>query len=163
MASPEIVAFPSAATFERHHAVLYDLMVAATNSIDPDTYGPMLQRLNISTMKCACLLAAVRQEPREERITIEVTDYIKALSYVSDWIPSTLELIGNLGKSAFESDVVKTLKFVTNHDGCAKGDVMRHYRFSAREMTNVLDTLEGRGQLDIRREGKAQRLWLVGG
>ena len=161
MASPAIEAHPTQAAFDRYHLFMTTIVQAGEDSIEPTTYSPMMLRFAESTLRCAGLLAAARQEPRNDRIVIEVSDVSKAISYTNEWIPSTVELLANLGRTAFEGDVIKTLAYVAANNGCHKGAVMRHFHFSARDMNNILDTLEGRGQLDIRRDAKASVLWAV--
>lgn len=162
MATPMVTAELTQAAWERCASLERALMQAGADSVEPDMYVPMLARFYMSTLKCACLLAADRQEPHEEHITVGHLDIIKAVSYTSTWMPSMLELVSNLGKSAFESDTMKVLKFIAANDGCPSGSVMRYFRLSAREMGNIMDTLEGRGLVDIRRDGKAKLLWSVG-
>jgi hypothetical protein len=161
MVVPTVVAEPTNACYERYDKLEATLLAAAKDSIDSGLYMPMVQRFATSTLKCAVLLAAARQAPKEDKIIVEDFDLIDALAYTSKWIPHMIELLQNLGRSAFENDVQKVAGYIQEHDGCASGVVMRNYKLSKRELDNILETLEGRGMIDIRRVGKGKFLWMV--
>ena len=155
------VAEPTEAAYVRYNEFEQLLLRYGYDSQDPALYTPMLNRFSISTLKCATLLAAQRQEPQYNKIKVEASDIVKAISHTSKWLPYMIELMSNLGNTVFEQDLIKVLKFVTDHQGCPSGAVMRNYKFSAKQMANILDTLEGRGLIDIRTQGKGKLLWTI--
>jgi len=161
MIPPQIIAHPTQACWDRYAQLEHALMKAGSDSIEPHIFIPMLARFVMSTLKCATLLAAHRQEPKNETILVEAFDFVDALSHTTKCLPYMLEVISNVGRTAFEGDIQKVYNFVKNHNGCPSGAVMRNYRLSAREMKNILETLEGRGLVDIRQAGKGKSLWAL--
>jgi hypothetical protein len=161
MASPQVVAVPSQACWDRYAVLERVLIRAAYDSLDKETYTPMMSRFAMSTLKCAMLLAAARQEPKDDKIVVEAFDLVDALSFTSKWTSSMIEVLQNIGRSVFEDDTQRVYRFVRENDGTPSGVVMRRFKLSAREMHNILETLDGRGMIDIRKAGKAKMLWVV--
>lgn len=162
MEMPTVVAHPTQACWDRYAQVEKVLMKAGHESVDPSLYTPMLARFLMSTLKCATLLAAHRQTPKDDTITVEVSDFVDALAHTTNWIPYVLEILSNLGRTAFEADVQKVYKWITEHEGSPSGAVLRNYKLSARDARNIFETLEGRGMIELRKQGRGHTLWVVG-
>jgi hypothetical protein len=56
----------------------------------------------------------------------------------------------------------KVFNFIKQNVGCPSTAVMRNFRLMKRENDNILDTLVGRGMIDIRQEGKGRFLFPIG-
>lgn len=161
MVSPQITAHPTQACFDRFDKLQRQLQEAALTSVEPPMFTPVVERFSTSTLKCAALLAATRQEPKADKIVIEAYDLVDALFFTAPWLVHMVEVLENLGRSAFENDTQKVYKYIQENDGCVSGEVMTRFRLSAVEMRNIRETLEGRGMVDIRKVGKAVHFWVI--
>jgi hypothetical protein len=117
------------------------------------TAQPTFDRLSWSLLKLAMLLAASRQEPKDNRIKVDVKDIQSAAFYIQKWGRHSIDLITNVGRSANERIVNRVLEFVRRNPNCTRSAISRSFHFSKQELNIVLDTLEDRKQIVLTREG----------
>lgn len=124
---------------------------------------PTFQRLFFSMLKMSLLVAATRREPKDNNtIVVEKRDIEQAACYIQRWGRHTVKLLSNAGKADIEKVLDKVLEHINESpDGCTKSSVMLRWRLSSREMKEVIETLEGRGLVEIRRRGKTTRFYPI--
>lgn len=139
------------------------LIQEASNSPFSNVALPTFQRLGFSMLKMSVLIAASRKEPKDNRtIPVEIADVRQAAFYIQKWGKYSVDLVMNAGKPNLEKTLDKVLANVRMEPGCTKSSIMMRYRFSSREMKDVLETLMERGLVTISRKGRATRLYPVG-
>lgn len=121
---------------------------------------PTFERLHKSCLKMAMLLAAERQIPDKKRkIEVSEQDIINACYYMQDWGRYSIDLIKNVGRNKATRLLGKIFTSVERHPGVLKSRIMQWYHLSAREIDDIIRTLEDRGEVTMTKEGKARRLW----
>jgi hypothetical protein len=124
---------------------------------------PTFQRLGFSMLKMSMLIAITRREPQDNRvITVNREDVKQAAFYIQKWGKYSVDLIMNAGKPNLEKTLDKVLMHIRAEPGCTKSSVMMRYRFSSREMKDVIETLTDRGLITMSRKGRTTRLYSVG-
>ena len=120
-----------------------------------------MDRLAKSGLKAAVLLSAARRQ--EEKLIVTESDLVKAFSYVEQWRVHTLEVINNMGRSTAENQINAVMGSIQRKPGIRKSEIMRNYHLSAREMGQILDTLDQRAMITQQRDGRGAKLFPVGG
>lgn len=139
------------------------LIHEGTNSPFSNVALPTFQRLGFSMLKMSILIAASRKEPRENRtILIDTKDIKQAAFYIQKWGRYSVDLVMNAGKPNLEKTLDKVLMHIRGDPGCTKSSVMLRYRFSSREMKDVIETLTDRGLITMSKKGRTTRLYVVG-
>lgn len=122
---------------------------SASSLVAQPTFG----RLAWSSLKMGMLFAAARQEPVDGKISVEVTDLQAATWYVQKWGRHTVDLIQNVGRTANQRIISRVYEHVKRRPGCSRSEVSRFFHLSKKELDLVLDTLQDRGQVIIKKSG----------
>lgn len=143
--------------WELYGEIEFRMVQAASISTHSTIMLPTFERLSRSMLKMALLVAASRQPPQGVLIPIGVDDIRKAASYIQLWGNYTIEMLENLGRGTTMRLIEKVLDQIKHFPGINRGDVMRTNNLTRRDMTEIQDTLEDRGQLNVIREGRGTR------
>ena len=119
---------------------------------------PTYERMSRSLLKMAMLIAAVRRDPDDNVLEVFDQDVAIAAKYVQRWMPFTVDLLLNAGRTTSQRLLDNVLGAIRREPGILRGKVMQRYHLSRREMDEVQNTLEDRGQIDIEKKGKAVSL-----
>lgn len=135
----------------------------ATNSPFSMVALPTFQRLGFSMLKMAILIAITRREPKDNRtIAVDRSDIKQAAFYIQQWGKYSVDLVMNAGKPNIEKTLDKVMLAIKSEPGCTRSSIMLRFRFSSREMKDVVDTLMERGQISISKKGRTLKLYPVG-
>jgi hypothetical protein len=118
---------------------------------------PTMDRLCKSGLKCAVLIAASRS--LDDNVLVTDQDIIKAFYYVEQWIPHTNYIINIIGMSPDEKNIQRVYSMVKVKPGVMRSDIMRNLRLNARNMDSIVATLQQRGLIDKKREGRIERYY----
>lgn len=131
-----------------------DLLKAGTSVERPELMTPLYSRLGISALKASVLIAASRQ--REEEVIVEEADIVHALKYAEGWRQYANEVVNGIGKNAAERALDRILVAVVKSPGISRSKLMQYYHLTAREADAVFSTLEQRGMITRRMNGRTQ-------
>lgn len=121
----------------------------------PEIMTPVGDRLAKSMLKAALLIAAARQ--KNEEIKIELIDILRAIKYGEQWAAHSLEVMNSVGKGSAERQLDNIATFVRRKpEGVTRSAIMQSYHLTARDASNLFDTLEQRGMIKRIRTGKAE-------
>ena len=137
------------------------MVLTANDSVHRTIALPTFERLSRSLLKMAMLLAAVRQEPKDNEIKLESEDISNAASYIQSWGKYSIDLILSAGNSTTERVILRTLKFIESNPAVGRGVLMQRMRFTKRDADLVLQTLEERDQIRSERAGKGHKYWAI--
>jgi hypothetical protein len=117
-----------------------------------DVVVPTNARLAASMLKCAMLLAAARTEEGP----VEVTEYdiLKAASFGDQWRRYAQEIVLNVGKSEAEHKITLVLNAIQKKQTMTRSRVMQTYHLTAKEMSEIENTLVNRGLITKGGEGR---------
>jgi hypothetical protein len=76
--------------------------------------------------------------------------------YIEQWMSHTMYIIANAGKTSAEHTLDKVLKMITDHPDTPRSRVMQNMRLNAREAENIFLTLEQRGHITRRKNGRGE-------
>lgn len=141
----------------RYNQIEMGMVQHALDHPHPSIMTPTMDRLCKSGLKCALLIAASR-EPAD-KVTVTVQDIIKAFYYVEQWQSHTTYLVDNVGVSPEEKRLQSIYSSISAKPGIMRSDIMRAYRLNAREMDAVLSTLQQRGNIERKKEGRTETLY----
>ncbi len=108
---------------------------------------PTFERMATSLLKMAMLLAASRQIPDDGKIETSLDDLRKAAYYIQNWGHYTIEVILNLGQTASMRVIERVRKHIANNPGIARSRVMQAMNLTKRQMQEIEETLEARGEI----------------
>lgn len=134
------------------------LTKAAINSAFEMVAQPTFERLAWSTAKMAMLYGAIRQEPKDGKITVGIKDLQAAAYYAQRWGIHTVDLITNVGRTANQRILDRVMDHVRRRPGCTRSEIARHHHLLKRELDLVLETLLDRDQVRIEKKGNG---WLI--
>lgn len=143
--------------WELYGDIEYRLVEAASNSANPTTALPTFNRLAVSMLKMSVLVASTQREPVEELLQVDVDDIRHAAKYIQHWGNFTVDLVENIGQTINGRMYMKALDLVQQNPGLLRGELMRLMNLNKREVTEIQDTLEARGQINVVKEGKGVR------
>lgn len=148
--------------WDRYNKLEHDMMKEGIKSQAPEIVTPTFDRLCKSMLKAAVLIAASRQDPTEAK-TIQVTyeDMIHAMSYGEQWRNYVVEVVNSVGKTSTEQEFDRIFRAVVREPGVTRSKVMQHYHLTARQADTIFTTLEQRGLVLRKREGRTERLFPV--
>jgi hypothetical protein len=139
------------------------LIEEATDSPFAAVALPTFQRLGFSLLKMAILIAVTRKEPKENRtIVVDSNDIKQAAFYIQQWGKYSVDMVMSAGKPNIEKTFDKVLLRVRAEPGCTKSSIMMRFRFSSREMKDVMETLMDRGLITISKKGRTTKIYPVG-
>jgi hypothetical protein len=151
---PRIMASLTDEAWERSQRCERLLIEAAKNSVHHKIALPTFDRLNHSLRKIAVVLASLRQNPVDERIEVNDQDMINAAHYIQDWGRYSIELMSKAGRKPSEIIFSKTLTMIMDYPGILRGTLMKHLHLDKNQATQVLDTLEERGEVRKEKRGR---------
>jgi hypothetical protein len=161
MMPPRIMAKMTPEAWTRYQAIEGELTVKGYESLVRNTALPTFERLARSIMKMSMILAAARQVPKNEEITVEESDVINAAWYAQKWGQHSVELILNAGKAPREKYIDRVSRKIGNNPGILRSTLMQHLHLTKRETDEVIGTLEERGQIRKEQAGRGWRYWTV--
>lgn len=145
--------------WQRYNKFEADMVEFAMQTTIQDIMVPMMDRMSKSGLKMASLLAATHMK---DNVVVEESDMIKAISYIERWRPYSVDILKNIGKSTYERSVEQVLRSIEKTPGILRSTVMSNFHISARDMENILLTLDQRQQISRQRQGRTERLFIVG-
>jgi hypothetical protein len=131
----------------------------AANSHISNLALPTFERLSRSLLKMSVLLAASRQEPENDEIQVGTEDIQNAAWYVQRWGNHSIELMYNAGKPGTIKILDRIRGQIEEKPGMMRGEVMRLFHLTSRQMDEVMNTMEDRGEIRIQKEGRTKRYW----
>jgi len=134
-----------------------NLVDVAARSSKSDVALPTFDRLSKSLLKMAVLLAASRQEPEGSYLEVSKDDVLHAAKYVQDWGHYSIEIISSVGRTVMIRTLERVLRTIERTPHITRGEIMRLTNLSKREMNEIEETLEERGQIRVEKAhgGKA--------
>jgi hypothetical protein len=143
--------------WERMRKLEEDVHHLGTNSENPDIFTPLYERCMNSIIKVAILLSADRAYRENLEPMLDIQDLVKAISYSGVWIESMYEVARGIedkpGKD--EVRVLRIEKHIReSKDGLNRGAIMRRFRLTAREASEIEATLIGRGLVIAAKVGR---------
>lgn len=145
----------TAEAWKRYQHIEGHMTEVAFSSVISDLALPSFERLSRSLLKLTMLTAAIRRDPVDNLLIADEEDVMYAARFIQQWGQTTVDIVLNCGKPKSERMLGKVYEFVKLNPGTTRGIVMKRYSVSARDMTEIQATLEQRGVLTVRREGKA--------
>ena len=121
---------------------------------------PTFERLSRSLLKLAIVLAATRQQPAEEKITVGIDDVINSAWYIQNWGRFSIDLVNNAGKRISEKVLERILKAISSYPGIARSTIMQHYHLTKREADEILGTLEERQLVRTEKRGRGTSYYI---
>lgn len=132
----------------RYNRFESDMITTALDSTSSDMMVPVFDRLSKSGLKVAVLMAATRLG---NGVVVEEEDIIRAIYYVEQWRPHTMEVVRNIGKTTQERVIERIFHTVARNPGVSRSVIMRNFRLSARDADQIFTTLNQRGLVSRRR------------
>lgn len=156
---PLSVNFSTEAKLEDDAWVYYNATEArmldiALQSNMPDLLTPTFDRMCKSGLKLALLIAAERMDGH---IVVSKQDLVQAFYYIEQWKVHALNVISGIGTTTEERLLERVYGFVLSNPGTTRSRVMQQFKLNARNMDNVVITLEQRQLITRQREGKGER------
>lgn len=145
--------------WDRFNRYAESMLDDALKSIYRDSLVPTYDRLCKSGLKIATLIAATRME---DKVVVTDDDVVRAFFYIERWRKYSFEVVTNLGKNQFEKVLDKVVGYIAREPGITKSKLMRLCLLSTRNAAEVLDTLQQRGMLRREKQGKNERLFMIG-
>ncbi len=140
----------------RYNELEHLMLEQGLKSRQPDVMTPTYDRLSKSILKAAVLLASAR---REEVPTVTKDDILRAIFYGEQWKRYADEVISNVGLGQVERQLQTICRYIEKRPGVSRSVLMQNYHLSARESDQIFNTLEQRGLIIARRQGRAITYW----
>jgi hypothetical protein len=140
----EFIASLTEEAWVRYNRIEAALLEGGLASARPEIMTPTFDRLAKSMLKAAVLIATSRKLTEGE---VEVTeaDIIKAAYYGEGWRAHVIEVMDNVGKGQNERQLELLMGAVRKRPhGVTRGFLMQAYHLTAREIEEMLTTLEQR-------------------
>ena len=160
MMPPKITARLTTEAWDRYGDIEELLIKSAVESPVADLAKPTFNRLSVSMLKIAQVLAASRQTPdKDNHITIEVDDINNAAWYGQRWGQDAIDLITKSGQRIMERVTSRVMAQVVKVPGILKSDIMKSQRLKRKEADYVLEALEDWGMIRKEAAGRGHRYW----
>ena len=148
--------------FNRYNQFNIFMLKIASESRNHEAMIPIHERLCVSTLKAAMLIAAERAVA--DPIIIEEQDILRALVYCESWRKYTAEVMNLYGRSYNEQEIGRIVESLQRYGGVMRrSELMNLRRYTKRDMDNYQDTMEQRSIISVERNGKIVVLRLLGG
>lgn len=134
----------------------YMLVKSAEDSMLKGVLSPTANRMGISTMKVAALLAMA---DRESQVSME--HLLKAMSLAEEWYASTVIVAGKIEASSWYEHQEQILSAIQSKtDGVTQSEIFTRFcnRMTIEEIEKAIKALEKRGDIKIRETNKRVRL-----
>jgi hypothetical protein len=136
------------------------MWTTASDSTVSNLALPTFERLSRSLLKLAIVLACSRQQPKDEKIIVEVADVTNAAWYIQNWGRFSIDLVNNAGKRISEKILEKIQRAISTYPGIPRSTIMQHYHLSKKEADEVLGTLEERQLVRTEKRGRATNYFI---
>ncbi len=113
---------------------------------------PMNARLSMSILKCAMLIAASRSDGHP--VVITKLDMLRAASFADSWRRYAQDVVVNVGKGDLERKIGTIYNAIQKKGSFSRSKLMQSYHLTAREMTEIENTLVNRGLISRGGEGR---------
>lgn len=143
--------------WHRYNQIETQLLDAGVSSERPDIMTPVNDRLAKSILKAAILLSASRQ--KEEKVVVEELDIIRAAGYGENWRMYVREVMENIGIGQAEKQVNQVHNYIIKNPGVSRSQIMRTYHLNARDISQLLETLDQRSLITRQKQGRGETLW----
>jgi hypothetical protein len=140
--------------WERYNKLEKDMLEAGVASERAELMVPLYQRLTVSGLKAATLIAASRQQ--EELVTVEESDIVRGIKYVQGWRAFANDVVNGIGRNTQEKELHKVLQSIMKNPGITRSKLMQNHHLTARSADAVFSTLEQRGQITSSRVSGSQ-------
>jgi predicted transcriptional regulator len=142
-------------TWTRYNEFEATMLEAGLHSKIPEIMTPVHDRLAKSVLKAATLIAAA--ETTGEDVEITMDHLLRAIAYGEQWRLYAVDVMMNVGKSIEERQLDLIHRAIVNTPkGLQRSLIMQRYHLNARQMTQIVDTLEQRGLIKRIKQGKAE-------
>ena len=121
---------------------------------------PTFERLSRSLLKLGIVLACSRQQPQEEKVSVELDDILNSAWYIQNWGRFSIDLVNNAGKRISEKVLEKIQRAIATYPGIARSTLMQHYHLNKREADEILGTLEERQLVRVEKRGRASNYFI---
>lgn len=138
----------------RYNRIETALVEAGLRSSEAEMLTPTFDRLCKSGLKAAVLLAA--SEIPEKEIVVEERHIVRAFYYVEQWRDHTLYVIANMGKTINERRLESVGKAIKRRPGILRSALMQQFHMTAREADSIFATLEQRGMVVRKKQGRGE-------
>ena len=143
----------------RYNKLETQLLDIGIKSDKPEVLTPVGDRLAKSILKCALLIAASQR--RGADIQIELDDLLRAIKYGEQWREHGSYVMDQIGQSSHEKMFDTLYQAIKKKDGVSRSVLMRTYHLTARDTTNILETLEQRGMIARTKQGRTEMLYAI--
>lgn len=141
----------------RYNKLEANLLEMGLASNRPELLTPIGDRLAKSILKAALLIAASRT--RSEELVIEEIDILHATKFGEQWRVYAQEVVDNVGKGAAERQLDNIYRAIQRSaTGISRSILMQNWHLTARDATQLFDTLEQRGLIKRLKVGKGEML-----
>lgn len=162
MFPPRITAEPTQAAWGHYGDIEDKMLRTAKESSIPDLALPTFERMSRSLFKMSLIIAAQRQQPKDNKIVVEKRDVETAAWYIQRWGDCTIDLILNAGKRASERALDKIIQIIEDNPGILRSSIMQQRHLGKREADEILGTLEDRLLIRKEKQGRGWRYFLAG-
>ena len=140
----------------RYNLLEHTMLEAGLTSGKPEIMTPTYDRLSKSILKAATLIAASR---KEQTPVVTVDDILRAIHYGEQWKVYVEDVMDNIGKGTQERQLENIRRYIDQAPGVPRSKIMQQYHLNAREATQIFDTLEQRGLVVVRKQGRTSTYW----
>ena len=120
--------------------------------------SPIFDRALVNGIKMAGLIAALRMDSEEGRLYITRDDMELAFHYLEQFLPSSIDVVNNIGVSISEKQVRRALDLIIKNNGVARSRLMKSMRLESRRADEIIRTLEERNQVFILNTGRGIKI-----
>lgn len=135
--------------WKRYNQLDRTMLQDALKSAEPELFTPICQRLAMSILKAAVLIAACRPENPTSQNEVEVVedDMLCAIRYGIGWRGAAIQVAAEAGNSVMEQLLGAVLKAITKRPGVSRAHLMQSFKLTARDADQVFVTLMQRGAM----------------
>lgn len=141
----------------RYNKIEAEMLDVGLASNRPDIMTPVYDRLSKSMLKAAILLSCTRQ--KNNPVVVEEQDIVRAAVYGESWRMYVREVMNNVGLGEQERKLFNILGQIQRKPGVGRSYIMQAYHLTARDASQILETLEQRGLITRQKAGRAERIW----
>lgn len=140
----------------RYNRLERDMMNIGLRADKADLMTPTYDRLCKTGLRIAVLIAA-SETLVEWGVPVKVclSHILTAIRYLEEWKLYTDDVISRVGTSTYERLLERILNMIKRSPGVARSAVMQNYHLTSRDANLIFQTLEERGQIISRKQGKA--------
>jgi hypothetical protein len=143
--------------WHRYNELETMMLDTGVNSERPEIMTPVYDRLSKSILKAAVLLAASRK--KTDKIVVEVQDIVRAAAYGENWRMYVQDVMSNVGMGQYERQLSNIYNAVKRRPGISRSSIMQSYHLSARDTTQIFQTLEERNLITRQKSGRGEQLF----